>query len=79
MSNLARPNDTRYAFWFIGGTDPEIWDEAERKGDLMALPLNHSSKFVPVVEPTIRTGGAGDGDCGVGDIRLEGSYCWCRG
>jgi amidohydrolase len=56
VSNLAKPNNTPYAFWFIGGTDPETWDEAERKGELMALPANHSSRFAPVIQPTLETG-----------------------
>lgn len=45
------------AFWFVGGTDPELWDAAERKGTLLEdVPNNHSALFAPVVQPTLRTG-----------------------
>ncbi|MCJ1474584.1 hypothetical protein MMC13_003243 [Lambiella insularis] len=45
------------SFWMIGGTDPELWDDAEKKGRLgEEIPVNHSSFFAPVMQPTIRIG-----------------------
>lgn len=40
--------------WWVGGTDPAKFLEAERTG--IPVPSNHSSLFVPVPEPTIKTG-----------------------
>ena len=46
-----------YSFWLIGGTDPKLWDEAERRGRLAEdIPVNHSSHFAPVMQPTIQVG-----------------------
>ncbi len=44
------------AYWYIGGTDPAAWDEAEQNGTLGDLPESHSAYFAPAVEPTIKTG-----------------------
>ena len=43
-------------FWFVGGTDPEIYAKAQAAGRLNDLPTNHNPKFAPVIEPTLRTG-----------------------
>jgi hippurate hydrolase len=43
-------------FWFVGGTDPEIYAKAKEANRLNELPVNHSPKFAPVVHPTLRTG-----------------------
>jgi hippurate hydrolase len=43
-------------FWFIGGTDPDIYANAEREGRLSELPTNHNPKFAPVIHPTLETG-----------------------
>lgn len=40
-------------FWFVGGTDPAVIDEAARTGN--PVPSNHSPLFAPVPEPTIKT------------------------
>lgn len=56
FSILATAVDAPYAFWNFGGTDPTIWDEANREHRLSELPSNHSSLFAPVIEPTLRTG-----------------------
>jgi amidohydrolase len=46
-----------YAYWAFGGTDPEKWKEAEKKGTLDSdIPINHSAKFAPVIHPTMETG-----------------------
>ena len=45
-----------YTYWAIGGTDPQTYRTAEQDGHLDDLPANHSPKFLPVVQPTLRTG-----------------------
>ncbi|BCG04060.1 peptidase (plasmid) [Paraburkholderia sp. PGU19] len=45
-----------YAFWFIGGTDPEEFKRAVAAKKLNEIPSNHSPKFAPVLDPTLRTG-----------------------
>lgn len=43
-------------FWFVGGTDPEIYAKAKEAGRINELPVNHSPHFVPIIHPTLRTG-----------------------
>jgi hippurate hydrolase len=43
-------------FWFVGGTDPEIYATAEREGRLGELPTNHNPRFAPAIHPTLQTG-----------------------
>jgi len=43
-------------FWFVGGTDPDIYAKAKKDNRLNELPVNHSPKFAPVIHPTLRTG-----------------------
>ena len=43
-------------FWFVGGTDANIYAEAKEANRLNELPVNHSPKFAPVIHPTLRTG-----------------------
>jgi amidohydrolase len=43
-------------FWFVGGTDPEVYAKAREENRLNELPVNHSPKFAPVIHPTLRTG-----------------------
>ncbi len=43
-------------FWFVGGTDPQIYAKAKEANKLNELPVNHSPKFAPVLHPTLRTG-----------------------
>ncbi|RAR48679.1 hippurate hydrolase [Paraburkholderia unamae] len=45
-----------YAFWFVGGTDPEVYATAKAAKKLNEIPSNHSPMFAPVLEPTLRTG-----------------------
>ncbi|MEX3963326.1 M20 family metallopeptidase [Paraburkholderia sp. EG286B] len=45
-----------YAFWFVGSTDPEVYAQARAAKKLNEIPSNHSPKFAPVLEPTLRTG-----------------------
>jgi hippurate hydrolase len=44
-------------FWYVGGTDPELYRRAEKSGRIAEdVPTNHSSKFAPVLHPTLETG-----------------------
>ncbi|WP_244476664.1 M20/M25/M40 family metallo-hydrolase [Methylobacterium sp. Leaf469] len=39
---FARAWDVPSVFWFVGGTDPKLYAEAEKAGTLNELPSNHS-------------------------------------
>lgn len=43
-------------FWFVGGTDPDVYAQAKKAGRLNELPVNHSPLFAPVIDPTLATG-----------------------
>jgi hippurate hydrolase len=43
-------------FWFVGGNDAEVYDNAKKAGKLNELPVNHSPQFAPVLHPTLETG-----------------------
>jgi hippurate hydrolase len=43
-------------FWFVGGTDPEVYAKAKQSGRISELPTNHNPRFAPVVHPTLETG-----------------------
>jgi len=43
-------------FWFIGGTDPDLYAKAKEAGRLAELPTNHNPRFAPVIHPTLETG-----------------------
>jgi amidohydrolase len=43
-------------FWFVGGTDPDIYAKAKKNGTIGAVPTNHSPFFAPVIHPTLETG-----------------------
>ncbi|MDH6234817.1 amidohydrolase [Mesorhizobium soli] len=43
-------------FWFVGGTDPELYAKAKEANRLNEIPVNHSPKFAPVLHPTLQTG-----------------------
>jgi amidohydrolase len=56
FSNVPRAAGIPYTYWAIGGTDPQTYRTAEKDGHLDDLPANHSPKFLPVLQPTLRTG-----------------------
>ncbi|HEX5362676.1 MAG TPA: amidohydrolase, partial [Gallionella sp.] len=45
-----------YVFWFVGGTDAQTYREAKARGQLNAIPSNHSPQYAPVLHPTLKTG-----------------------
>jgi hippurate hydrolase len=46
-----------YTYWFIGGMDAEVYAAAEKAGRIAQdIPVNHSARFAPVIQPTLDTG-----------------------
>jgi hypothetical protein len=44
-------------FWYVGGTDPDLYRAAEERGSVAQdVPTNHNPTFAPVVHPTLETG-----------------------
>jgi amidohydrolase len=44
-------------FWYVGGTDAEMYRTAEEAGRVAQdIPTNHNAKFAPVIHPTLETG-----------------------
>lgn len=43
-------------FWFVGGTDPDVYAKAKAANKLNDLPTNHNPHFLPVLHPTLATG-----------------------
>jgi metal-dependent amidase/aminoacylase/carboxypeptidase family protein len=46
-----------YTYWFVGATDVEEYRAAEKAGRIRQdIPTNHSGRFLPVMQPTLRIG-----------------------
>jgi hippurate hydrolase len=45
-----------YTYWGIGFTDRKTYLAAQKDGHLEDLLTNHSPKFLPPLQPTLRTG-----------------------
>ncbi|HEV2622460.1 MAG TPA: M20 family metallopeptidase [Frateuria sp.] len=43
-------------FWFVGGTDPDIYAQAKATNRLNDIPTNHNPRFLPVLHPTLEAG-----------------------
>jgi hippurate hydrolase len=43
-------------FWFIAGTDPDMYAQAMKDGKIGDIPTNHNPRFAPVIHPTLETG-----------------------
>ncbi|MGN6787945.1 MAG: M20 family metallopeptidase [Rhodanobacteraceae bacterium] len=43
-------------FWFVGGTDPEVYAKAKADNRINEIPTNHNPRFLPVIHPTLETG-----------------------
>jgi hippurate hydrolase len=56
FSVFGRTWDVPYVFWFVGGTDPETFARARTEGSINKIPSNHSPRFAPVLDPTLKTG-----------------------
>ena len=57
FSVLATVKDIPYAYWNIGGIDPDEWDDAVLKAQVDSLiPDNHSPFFAPKLHSTLIVG-----------------------
>jgi hypothetical protein len=45
-----------YSYWGIGFTAEKTYRAAAKAGRLEDLPANHSPRFLPPLQPTLRTG-----------------------
>jgi hippurate hydrolase len=43
-------------FWFVGGIDQSLFEQAQKSGKLGEIPTNHNPRFAPVIHPTLETG-----------------------
>jgi len=56
FSIFGRTWSVPYVFWFVGGTDADVFARAKQEKQINKLPSNHSPKFAPVIHPTLETG-----------------------
>ncbi len=56
FSNIPNAAGVPYTYWGMGFTDEKSYRAAEKAGRLQDLPTNHSPKFLPPLQPTLRTG-----------------------
>jgi amidohydrolase len=54
--NIPNAAGVPYTYWAIGFTGRQAYLAAEKDGRLDDLPTNHSPKFLPPMQPTLRTG-----------------------
>src|SRR3954470_17853064 len=47
---------TPSVFWFVGGTDADVYEKARAARRVRELPTNHNPRFAPVLHPTLETG-----------------------
>ena len=43
-------------FWFVGGTDHDIYAKRKKEGKIGEIPTNHNPRFAPVIHPTLEAG-----------------------
>jgi amidohydrolase len=58
FGNIPKAMGIPYTYWAIGFTDRQTYLAAEKAGRLEDLPTNHSPKFLPPMQPCLRTGTA---------------------
>ncbi|TCT04835.1 M20 family metallopeptidase [Paralcaligenes ureilyticus] len=56
FSTFGRAWKVPYVFWFVGGTDAQTYVKAKEAKKLNEIPSNHSPKFAPTLDPTLKTG-----------------------
>ena len=57
FSDLPTAVGAPYTYWGIGGVDPDTYQRAEAAGRVAQdIPVNHSARFAPVIQPTLDTG-----------------------
>ena len=59
FSDLPTALGVPYTYWGIGGADPDAYAKAAAAGRVsQEIPVNHSARFAPVLQPTLDTGTA---------------------
>ncbi|WP_168788718.1 M20 family metallopeptidase [Paraburkholderia aromaticivorans] len=56
FSVFGRRWNAPYVFWIVGGTDPKVYAKAKAEKKLNLIPSNHSPKYAPTLDPTMKTG-----------------------
>jgi len=56
FSNIPNAASVPYTYWALGYTDEKTYRAAEQAGHLQDLISNHSPKFLPPLQPCLRTG-----------------------
>jgi metal-dependent amidase/aminoacylase/carboxypeptidase family protein len=56
VSVLASSVGKPCVFWHWGGIEAGEWDEKLAQGKVESIPANHTARFAPAVQPTLRTG-----------------------
>jgi len=57
FSDIPNALGTPYTYWGLGGTDEQQYRTAEDAGRIAQdIPVNHSSTFAPVIQPTLDSG-----------------------
>lgn len=56
FSQFGRKWKVPYVFWFIGGTNEDVWNKAVEQNAVESIPANHSSLFQLQLDPTVKTG-----------------------
>ena len=57
FSELPNALHVPYSYWGIGGIDPDTYHTAQQAGRISQdIPVNHSARFAPVIQPTLDTG-----------------------
>lgn len=56
FSRYGRAWDVPYVYWFIGGTDTTVYEQAVKENTVGQLPGPHSPFWAPALHPTLETG-----------------------
>ena len=56
FSIFGRQWEVPSVFWFVGGTDPAVYADAKARKVLNTIPSNHSPRYAPTLDPTLKTG-----------------------
>ena len=57
FSDIPRAAGIPYTYWALGGTDPQTFRSALEAGRVQEdVPANHSPQYLPIMQPTLRTG-----------------------
>jgi metal-dependent amidase/aminoacylase/carboxypeptidase family protein len=56
FSNIPHAAGVPYTYWALGYTEEKTYRAAEKAGRLQDLISNHSPKFLPPLQPCLRTG-----------------------